>query len=246
MSDTHLHVGPEAVEQPRLLHIDDDEKYCRFVADYLGRHGYSVTTALDGNTGLKRVLAESWHLVILDVMLPDVDGFQLLRQIRAASQVPVLMLTARGEEPDRIDGLDFGADDYVPKIFSQRELLARVTAVLRRFRDGVEKPGRTGELTVGELRIHPAAYRVFLGDAEIILTPLEFAILLSLARARGRGKSRAELIAEVGEGKSSQNRMIDVHIFSLRKKLGDHPDTPRFIRTVRNVGYMLVDPDVPT
>jgi two-component system, OmpR family, phosphate regulon response regulator OmpR len=241
-ADLHPPV-PEAAERPRLLHIDDDEKYCRFVVDYLGRHGYSVTTALDGTSGLQRILSEPWDLVILDVMLPDVDGFQLLRQIRAASAVPVLMLTARGDEPDRIDGLEFGADDYVPKIFSQRELLARITAVLRRVRDRAVRPGRAGEITIGRLRIHPAAYRVFLGDAEIVLTPVEFAILLSLARSSGQGKSRAELVSEVTDGRGAQSRMIDVHVFSLRKKLGESTDAPRYIRTVRNLGYMLVDPD---
>jgi DNA-binding response OmpR family regulator len=229
-----------AVAQPRLLHIDDDEKYCRFVVDYLGRHGYSVTSVYDGASGLQRILSETWELVILDVMLPDVDGFVLLRQIRAVSDVPVLMLTARGDEPDRIDGLDFGADDYVPKIFSQRELLARIAAVLRRLRTGGER--RAEELVIGRLRIHPSAYRVFMGETEISLTPVEFSILLSLARSKGRGKSRAALVSEVSEG-SVHSRLIDVHVFSLRKKLGDSPDAPCYIRTVRNIGYMLVDPE---
>jgi len=227
---------------PRILHIDDDEKYCRFVVDYLGRHGYRVTSAPDGTSGLQLIMSEYWDLIILDVMLPDVDGFALLRQIRAVSDVPVLMLTARGDEPDRIDGLDFGADDYVPKIFSQRELLARVAAVVRRFRcrRGVR---RRGELVVGRLRIHPSSYRVFLGDTEVALTEVEFAILLSLARSRGESKSRKALLADVvREGKTSHSRMIDVHVFSLRKKLGDSSESPRYIRTVRNVGYMLVDP----
>lgn len=244
MSATESPDNPVAVEmaaQPRLLHIDDDEKYCRFVVDYLGRHGYSVTSAADGMSGLQLILSQPWSLVILDVMLPDVDGFTLLRKIRAASDVPVVMLTARGEEPDRIDGLEFGADDYVPKIFSQRELLARVAAVLRRFRGQSEK--RPDELVIGRLRIYPSSYRVFLGETEIILTEVEYTILLSLARSRGRGKPRAELLAEVSEGKPVHNRMIDVHVFSLRKKLGDSPEAPRYIRTVRNVGYMLVDPD---
>lgn len=228
-------------DPPRLLHIDDDEKYCRFVVDYLGRHGYSVTSAPDGMSGLQLILSEPWNLIILDVMLPDVDGFALLRKIRAVSDVPVVMLTARGDEPDRVDGLEFGADDYVPKIFSQRELLARVAAVLRRFRGQGEK--RTSELLIGALRIQPSSYRVFLDDREIVLTEVEFAILLSLARSRGLGKSRAELLADVSEGRIVHSRMIDVHVFALRKKLGDNRETPRYIRTVRNVGYMLVDPD---
>jgi DNA-binding response OmpR family regulator len=242
MSDERQHGSPGPGDPPRLLHIDDDEKYCRFVADYLGRHGYSVTAALDGQSGFQKVLSEDWQLVILDAMLPDVDGFQLLRQIRSASKVPVLMLTARGEEPDRIDGLDFGADDYVPKLFSQRELLARVAAVLRRC----DRRCRPGEVCIGRLRIYPQCFRVFVGENEVTLTGVEFAILLSLARSRGHGKSRTELMAEVTEGRGTTNRMIDVHVFCLRKKLGESSDAPRYIRTVRNLGYMLVDPDVDT
>lgn len=233
---------PSAEDLPRILHIDDDEKYCRFVGEYLGRHRHLVTSAPDGKSGLQLIMSEYWDLVILDVMLPDIDGFALLRKIRAASDVPVVMLTARGDEPDRIDGLDFGADDYIPKIFSQRELLARVAAVLRRFRcrRGMRRPG---EMVVGRLRIHPSSYRVYVGDTEVALTDVEFAILLSLARSRGQSKSRKELLADVvTDGKASHNRMIDVHVFSLRKKLGDNPESPRYIRTVRNVGYMLVDP----
>lgn len=230
-----------SISHSRILHIDDDEKYCRFVVDYLGRHGYSVTSAYDGMSGLQRILSEPWDLVILDVMLPDIDGFALLRKIRAASEVPVVMLTARGEELDRVDGLDFGADDYVPKIFSQRELLARVAAVLRRFRGQCGR--RPGELVVGRLRIHPSSYRVLVDDKEIALTEVEFALLLSLARSKGRGKSRAELLAAIGDGRALYSRMVDVHIFALRKKLGESLEAPRYIRTVRNVGYMLVDPD---
>lgn len=229
--------------RPRVLHIDDDEKYCRFVNDYLGRHGYAVTSVSDGTQGLQRLLAEPWELVMLDVMLPDIDGFKLLRKIRQASQVPVLMLTARGDELDRIDGLDFGADDYVPKIFSQRELLARIAAVLRRLRPGEGRP--SDELVVGRLRIRPSAHRVFLNEEEIQLTPLEFAILVSLARSKGRGKSRIDLVNEISDHRHLHSRLIDVHIFSLRKKLGEGPEASRYIRTVRNVGYMLVDPDSP-
>jgi DNA-binding response OmpR family regulator len=229
----------------RVLVIDDERELCALIADYLHPLGYDVQAEHDGRAGVERALAEKFDAVILDVMLPGLDGFEVLTRIRARSQVPVLMLTARGDETDRIVGLEMGADDYLPKTFSSRELLARLRTVIRRNNRPAE-PGATrheGELAVGPLRINPAAHLATLDDQPLKLTALEFDLLLCLARARGRVKTREELIRTVGERLyDSMDRAIDVHIWSLRRKLGDDPKAPRFIRTVRAVGYMLIDP----
>lgn len=225
----------------RVLHIDDDEKYCSLVGQYLERHGYSVTAVHDGKTGYERIVSEHWDGVLLDIKLPDVDGLMLLQQIRAVSQVPVLMLTALTAEPERVDGLQFGADDSLMKIASLRELQARIEAVLRRSRE--RHPCRN-VLRFGRLRIYPESQRTLVDKVEIRLTELEFAILLLLARSRGSARSRDELVAGVTNRPDAGRRMVDVHVFALRKKLAEASDGLRYIRTVRNVGYMLVDPDI--
>jgi DNA-binding response OmpR family regulator len=228
----------------KILVIDDDRELCQLIADYLEPLGYTVTAEHTGPGGVERALAEEFQAIILDVMLPAMDGFEVLRRIRARSHVPVLMLTARGEETDRIVGLEMGADDYLPKTFSSRELLARIRAVARRSsrRPGGE-PAVAEELVVGPLRINPAARVALLDDQPIKLTALEFNLLESLARARGRVKTREHLIDLLGDRSyDGLDRSIDVHIWSLRRKLGDDPKNPRFIRTVRAVGYMLIDP----
>jgi DNA-binding response OmpR family regulator len=228
----------------RILVIDDDRELCQLIADYLEPLGYEVVAEHAGPAGAERALAEAFQAVILDVMLPEMDGFEVLKRIRSRSHVPVLMLTARGEETDRIVGLEMGADDYLPKTFSSRELLARIRAVARR--SGRQTHGMepaSGELVVGPLRINPAARVALLEDQPIKLTALEFNLLESLARARGRVKSREHLIDLLGDRQyDGLDRSIDVHIWSLRRKLGDDPKNPRFIRTVRAVGYMLIDP----
>lgn len=230
----------------KILIVDDDRELCALIADYLKPLGYAVEAEHDGPAGERRALAEPFAAVILDLMLPGIDGFEVLRRIRAASDVPVLMLTARGEETDRIVGLEMGADDYLPKTFSSRELLARLRAVTRRR---VERPaaapaGPPSELAVGPLRISPDARVAELDGAALKLTALEFDLLLSLARAKGRVKTRERLIEEVGDRLyDGLDRSIDVHVWSLRRKLGDDPKTPRFIKTVRAIGYMLIDPE---
>jgi len=230
----------------RVLVIDDDRKLCRLIRDYLEPMGYAVLAAHTGPDGVEKATGESWHAVILDVMLPGLDGFEVLKRIRAKSDVPVLMLTARGEEADRIVGLEIGADDYLPKTFSTRELLARLRAVSRRASrvastDDDESPP---EIVVGKLRINPAARVALLGDQLLALTPVEFDLLASLARAPGRVKTREQLLEEIrARNYDVFDRSIDVHISALRKKLGDDPQTPRFIRTLRSAGYMLINPD---
>jgi DNA-binding response OmpR family regulator len=229
----------------RLLVIDDDRKLCRLIRDYLEPLGYEVCTVHTGPEGVEHATSEPWQAVILDVMLPGLNGFEVLKQIRAKSAVPVLMLTALGDEADRIVGLEIGADDYLPKTFSTRELLARLRAVTRRATLAApQEPAEDAEFAVGDLRIHPAARTAVLGDQPLVLTPVEFDLLQSLARARGRVKSREQLLEEIRDRNYDVfDRSIDVHISALRKKLGDDPKEPRFIKTVRSAGYMLLRPE---
>ena len=230
----------------RLLVIDDDKKLCRLIRDYLEPMGYEVESAHTGPDGLEMAQASRHQVIILDVMLPGMDGFEVLKQLRRTSDVPVLMLTSRGEEPDRIVGLEIGADDYLPKTFSTRELLARLRAVTRRATRTAASAPPEGEpeLVVGKLRVNPAARVALLDDQALTLTPVEFDLLAALARARGRVKSREQLIEEIrARNYDVFDRSIDVHISTLRRKLGDDAKEPRFIRTVRSAGYMLINPD---
>ena len=238
--------GDEGGGRTRVLMIDDDRKLCRLVRDYLEPMGYEVSVAHTGPEGVRQATAQAWHAVILDVMLPGLDGFEVLKQIRRSTDVPVLMLTARGDEADRIVGLEIGADDYLPKTFSTRELLARLRAVTRRAtkagpNSAAEAPA---EIVVGPLRVNEGARTAVLGAQALTLTPVEFDLLASLARARGRVKTREALLDEIRDRHYEVfDRSIDVHISGLRKKLGDDPKTPRFIRTLRSAGYMLINPD---
>jgi len=231
--------------RPRLLLIDDDRKLCRLIGAYLGPLGYDVTAVHTGPEGVESASSEPWQAVILDLMLPGMDGFEVLKQIRKTSEVPVLMLTTRGDEADRIVGLEIGADDYLPKTFSTRELLARLRAVIRRSSARRDKSATDApELVVGPLRMNQGARVVTLGDKPLELTPVEFDLLACLMRGRGRVRSRDQLLEEIRDRNYEVfDRSIDVHISALRKKLGDDPKTPRFIRTVRSAGYLLIDPD---
>ncbi|NBV20969.1 MAG: DNA-binding response regulator [Proteobacteria bacterium] len=239
---------PTATPATRILIIDDDRKLCRLIKDYLEPLGYSVQAVHTGPEGAERATAESWQAVVLDLMLPGCDGFEVLRRIRTRSAVPVLMLTARGEEADRIVGLELGADDYLPKTFSTRELLARLRAVTRRTtQSGTGAASEADEIvSAGDLQINVSARTATLGKEALILTPVEFDLLLSLTRAQGRVKSREQLLDEIrNRNYEVFDRSIDVHISGLRKKLGDDPREPRFIRTVRSAGYMLIRPEAP-
>ncbi len=238
--------SPSRPQRPRLLVIDDDRKLCRLIRDYLDPMGYEVEAVHHGGEGAERAVAEPWHAIILDLMLPGLDGFEILKKIRTASDVPVLMLTARGEEADRIVGLEIGADDYLPKTFSPRELLARLRAVTRRTvrRSSNEAAsGPADELVFDQLRLQISSRVAVLGDVPLALTPVEFDLLVSLARARGRIKTREQLLEEIRDRDYEVfDRSIDVHISTLRKKLGDDAKAPHFIRTVRSAGYMFFDP----
>lgn len=235
----------ETSVNPRLLVVDDDRKLAGLMRDYLTPMGYDVELRHNGPDGLAEALASPYAAVILDVMMPGMDGFAVLREIRKQSDVPVLMLTALGEEADRIVGLEIGADDYLPKTFSSRELLARVRAVTRRSRLRVEA-GQLREWVAGPLRLCEDTHTAVLDGHPLDLTTLEFAILTSLLKSRGRVKSRERLIEEVSERRFDVfDRSIDVHVSSLRKKLGDDAKSPRFIRTIRGIGYSLLEPEPP-
>jgi two-component system response regulator CpxR len=239
----------------KLLIVDDDKKLCRLVADYLKPMGYEVEAAHTGPEGLEKALTGTFHAMILDVMLPGMDGFEVLKSLRQTSDLPVLMLTARGDETDRIVGLEVGADDYLPKTFSTRELLARLRAVTRRYFKSKSSPASAAAsaaatvaadadgddtLVIGDLRIDQGARLAHLGGDTLPLTPIEFDLLAVLARAAGRALTRDQLLDAVS-GRSYEvfDRSIDVHISALRRKLKDDPKHPRYIRTVRSAGYMF-------
>lgn len=227
----------------RLLVVDDDHKLAGLIRDYLTPFGYEVELRHNGPDGLAEALASAYEAVILDVMMPGMDGFAVLRELRKKSDVPVLMLTALGDEADRIVGLEIGADDYLPKTFSSRELLARLRAVTRRTRLQIE-PEAPRELCAGWLRLCEETHTAVLGDVPLDLTTLEFAILAALLKSKGRVKTREKLIEEVSERRFDIfDRSIDVHVSSLRKKLGDDAKSPRFIRTIRGIGYSLHEPE---
>ena len=229
----------------RLLLVDDNPKLCRMVKEYLEPLGYDVSLSHTGPDGLDKALNGDFQAVILDVMLPGMDGFAVLKQLRAQSTVPVLMLTGRGDPPDRIAGLELGADDYVPKTFSPRELVARLRAVIRRSMVTAAQARRIPQppIVLGDLKVDPETRAASFQDAPLALTPTEFDLLHSLARDCGRIKTREQLLLEVADRDfESFDRSIDVHISSLRRKLGDDPRKPRFILTVRSAGYMLQAP----
>lgn len=231
----------------RILVVDDDRKLAALLVDLFAAHGMSASAVHDGVAGIERAREETWDLVVLDVMLPYRDGFSVLHELRAASNVPVLMLTARGGEADLVSGFERGADDYVPKTASSRELIVRVQALLRRASIPVAQTAAPPPpIVVGSLVIDGERRSVLVDGAPVELTPVEFDLLWTLARARGRVRSREELVREVRRRAfDALDRSIDVHVASLRRKLGDDPRRPRFIRTMRSAGYLLVDPDTP-
>ena len=227
-----------------ILIIDDDIKLCRLVADYLEPMGYGVDIVHDGLQGLEKIRkGGDYQAVILDVMMPRMDGFEVLKRLREESDIPVLMLTARGDETDRIVGLEMGADDYLPKTFSPRELLARLRAVTRRYSITERHVAAVGTDTVlkfGALEIEQDSRTVRLKNHKLSLTPLEYDLLTTLAGSAGRVLTREQLLdAVAGRNYEVFDRSVDVHISSLRRKLGDDPKNPAFIQTVRKVGYLF-------
>ncbi|MDI1484441.1 response regulator transcription factor [Polyangium sp. y55x31] len=220
----------------RVLLIDDDIRLFDLLSSYLEQNGFHVTGAPDGPRGLAALEAGTFDVVLLDVMMPGMDGIEVCRRIRQKNTIPVLMLTARGDETDRVVGLEIGADDYIAKPFSPRELLARIKAVLRRAR-----PEVAGERIVAGDIVIDVPGRVVTREGELVeLTGLEFDLLCALARRPGRVVARDALLSEAGRGDVIVGeRTVDVHISHLRQKLGDDPRSPRLIKTVRGVGYVL-------
>lgn len=239
----------ESSQNTRILIVDDDRKLCRLIANYLQPLGYSVDAEHTGPAGLTRALDETFDAILLDVMLPGLSGLDVLRELRKHSSVPVLMLTALGEESDRIVGLEIGADDYLPKTFSTRELLARLRAVLRRsVMTAKSKEAPQAEpIAIGDLWIDTETHTVSLNECPLTLTPVEYQLLIALATVVGRVRTREQLLLEVAEREfEAFDRAIDVHISSLRRKLGDDPRGPRYIETVRGTGYRMKRPTAAT
>ena len=220
------------------LLIEDDVRLARLTSEYLQGHNVVVTCVSDGARGLDEAVRRPYDVVLLDLMLPGMDGLSICRALRERRDVPIIMLTARGEEADRVMGLELGADDYLPKPFSPRELLARMRAVLRRAR-GQAGPS-TKTVNVGDLTIDPTARRATLAGRDVALTSYEFELLRALAERAGRVLSREKLMELAkGNAEESFDRSIDVHISRLRQKLGDDPRRPRMLKTVRGAGYIL-------
>lgn len=229
-------------ETKRVLLVEDEKSIREAVAAYLERDGYWVTAAVDGEQALEQFSKHRFDIVVLDLMLPKIPGEQVCRVIRNSSDVPIIMLTAKGELEDRVRGLELGADDYLVKPFSPRELIARVRALLRRAHADSE-PQRD-KLVHGELEIDVAAHKAFLGGRELDLTASEFKLLVTLARYPGRVYSRMELVEKVlGYDFEGYERTIDSHVKNLRAKLDDDPRDPTFIWTVHGVGYRFEVPD---
>jgi two-component system phosphate regulon response regulator OmpR len=221
----------------QILMIEDDAALARLVAEYLRPLGFDVTPAGTGEEGLARLARQPCDAVLLDVMLPDLDGFEVCRRIRARSDVPVLMLTARGQDEDRIVGLEIGADDYLPKPFNPRELLARIRAVLRR---GGRTRGASAPLRFGRLEIDRDARVVRVDGAERELTGYQFDLLLALADAAGRVLGREALMERAGrDAGEAFDRSIDVHVSRIRAAIEDDPRHPRRLLTVRGAGYVF-------
>jgi len=220
----------------RILMIEDDARLSDMVREYLGKSGFRITVCGSAAEGLARLKHDVFDALVLDLMLPDMDGLEVCRAVRAGSDVPILMLTARGDATDRVVGLELGADDYLPKPFDPRELLARLRAILRR-----RSPGRAADiLRFGRLEIDRAARTVRLDGDERPLTSYQFALLVAFAERAGRVMSRDELMDLVkGEQLEAFDRSIDVHVSRIRAAIEDDPKRPRRIITVRGAGYVF-------
>jgi two-component system response regulator CpxR len=228
----------------RILVIDDDIDLCELLTDYLTTEGFTVEVVHEGEAGAAQALAGDYELVVLDVMLPGINGFEVLRRLRTGSTTPVLMLTARGDDVDRIVGLEMGADDYLPKPFNPRELVARIRAVQRRTAAAPATGTMTSEaLVVGDVTLYLGARSVHVGGVPVELTTVEFSLLEVLIRRAGQVVSREELsLQALGRELNAFDRNIDVHVSSLRRKLGALSEENERIKTVRGIGYFYTRP----
>jgi two-component system response regulator CpxR len=227
----------------RVLIVDDDIELCELVTEYITSEGFQVATAADGPRGLERALTGDYALVVLDIMLPGMNGLDVLRKLRAHSRVPVLILTARGDDVDRIVGLEIGADDYLAKPFNPRELLARIRAILRRTQaPPVGEPG-SEKITVADVDIDPAARVVHRNGEPVELTSVEFSLLEILLRSAGQVVTREQIAQEVlGRQFFPYDRSVDMHVSKLRRKLGDAAGGGDRIKTIRGIGYIYARP----
>ncbi|MBF0588234.1 MAG: response regulator transcription factor [Magnetococcales bacterium] len=230
---------------PHILLVDDDRELCSMLASYLAQDGFTCQAVHDGESALKRALSENFDALVLDVMMPGLNGFDVVRRLREKSQTPVLMLTARGDETDSIVGLEIGADDYLAKPCSPRMLAARLRAVLRRS-GGVGASSGSGPhpITVEDVTLHPGTLQVTVGQMDPELTGAEFNLLRTLMEAAGHAVSK-EILCEQGLGRklTAYDRSVDIHISSLRRKLGKRGDGSGRILTMRGVGYLYALPD---
>ena len=227
----------------RIMLVDDEPLITDSLSYSLRREGFDVKAVGDGAIALQEILAFQPELVVLDIMLPGMSGLEICRRLRAQSAVPVIMLTARGEEIDRVLGLEVGADDYLPKPFSFRELLARIRSILRRI-ELDRQVSQTQSIVLGNLTLDPVARRVYKDDQELQLSTREFDLLSILMKSAGRALSREELLSEVwGSDWIGDQRTLDVHVRWLRLKIEEDPASPRFIQTVRGHGYRFAGPE---
>ena len=228
----------------QVLLVDDDCEFCELMADYLDVHSFSVTSVHTGAAGIEAAREKEYDVILLDMLLPDISGIEVLRHLRMEPRTPVVILSAHNEETDRIVTLELGADDYVPKSFSARELLARIRAVLRRM-ENAELPENSdrpdGMLCVNGLCMNPQTMKVTLNNESLELTNMEFQLLYHLARGAGRIFSREDLLILFTEKEWNKfDRCVDVHVSSLRKKLGDNSRCPTYLKTVRGLGYLFI------
>jgi len=224
-----------------VLIIDDDRDFCLMLSKLLVQEGYHVVACADARQGLEAALSEPHDIVLLDIMMPDLDGLELLRRLRARSNVHVIMLTAKGDELDRVVGLELGADDYLSKPFHPRELIARIRAVLRRTTKSGESKN-DDPLRIGDLELDSGARTVRVRDSAVSLTSAEFDVLYALLEEAGRIVSREKLAIVLGRNLGVFDRTIDMHVSNLRRKLGLPADGSERIRTVRNAGYLYAKP----
>src|SRR6266404_1273521 len=227
----------------RVLVVDDDRELCQLITRFLAREGFEITWAPGGDAGVARALAEPYSLIMLDVMMPDMDGFDVLRRVRQHSRTPVLMLTARGDTHDRIRGLEMGADDYLPKPFDPAELVARIRAILRRSARQWPVPAA---IAIADIELDGGARTVRRSGTPVDLTTVEFDLLAALMRVAGSTVSREDLVRNVlGRDFSPFDRSIDTHVCNLRRKLGPLEDGGERIKGVRGAGYLYASPAKP-
>jgi len=227
----------------RILIVDDDTELCGLVREYLAAEGFTAESVHDGEQGLIQAISGEYAMVVLDVMLPGINGFEVLRRVRSVSKIPVILLTARGEDVDRIVGLEIGADDYLPKPFNPRELVARIRAVMRRTRPNKGSEAVPEVLLVGDVELDPATRTVSRAGAPVELTSVEFNLLEVLLREAGKVVTRERLVNAVLSRKFMPfDRSIDMHVSKVRRKLGDSEENGDHIKTIRGVGYMFARP----